>query len=303
VALRCWHGMAWHTSTPAARHDRMKTSMVTGNVPDILARIVDYKRAELSASVIRRGELESLAAENRAFRRDFVAALSARNPAIIAEIKKASPSKGVLVAQDFDPGAIAREYEAGGAAALSVVTDEQFFQGSVDDLDIARGAVRLPVLRKDFILEEYHVAESAARCADAILLLAAILPAARLRQLREYAARLGLAALVEVHDEAELAAALDSGAKLVGVNNRNLRTFEVNLETSIRLAAQIPDGIIKVSESGIRSADDVCRLQVAGFQAFLIGEHLMRSKDRRHALQNLFPIAGSRPKTPASAKQ
>jgi len=276
---------------------------MTGNVPDILARIVDYKRAELAASVMTRGELESLAGENRAFRRNFTAALLGRTPAIIAEIKKASPSKGVLVAHDFDPGAIAGEYEAGGAAALSVVTDEKFFQGSFDDLDIARGAVRLPVLRKDFIFDEFHVAESAARCADAILLLAAILPAQRLRQLREYAGRFGLAALVEVHDETELAAALESGAQLIGVNNRNLRTFEVNLENSLRLAERIPDGIVKVSESGIRCSEDICRLQAAGFQAFLVGEHLMRSKDRRHALQNLFPGVGPKPKPAAPPKQ
>jgi indole-3-glycerol phosphate synthase len=209
----------------------------------------------------------------------------------------------LLVAHDFDPGAIACDYEAGGAAALSVVTDEKFFQGSFDDLDIARGAVRLPVLRKDFIFDEYHVAESAARCADAILLLAAILPAPRLRQLREYAARFGLASLVEVHDETELATALDSGAQIIGVNNRNLRTFEVKLETSLALAPRIPDGIVKVSESGIRSAEDICRLQQAGFQAFLVGEHLMRSKNRRHALENLFPGVNPRPKPPASAKQ
>jgi indole-3-glycerol phosphate synthase len=273
-----------------------------GNVPDILARIVDYKKAELAASVMTRGELESLASENRPFRRDFRAALAGHSPAVIAEIKKASPSKGVLAANDFDPAIIARDYETGGAAALSVVTDEKFFQGSIDDLDIARGAVRLPVLRKDFIFDEHHVAESAARCADAILLLAAILPAGRLRQLREYAARLGLAALVEVHDETELAAALDSGAQLIGVNNRNLRTFEVNLETSLRLSAQIPAGIIRVSESGIRSAEDILRLQDAGFQAFLIGEHLMRSKDRQHALRMLFPSANVRPK-PAPSRQ
>jgi indole-3-glycerol phosphate synthase len=262
---------------------------MTGNIPDILARIVDYKKSELAASIVSRAELEALAVEHRAFRRDFESALSRHAPAIIAEIKKASPSRGVLTSNGFDPAILAREYELGGAAALSVVTDEKFFQGSLDDLDIARGAVRLPVLRKDFVFDEYHVAESAARCADAILLIATILPAARLRHLREYAARLGLAALVEVHDENELAAALDSGARLVGVNNRNLRTFEVNLETSLRLASRIPAGIIKVSESGIRSADDIRRLEQAGYEAFLIGEHLMRSKDPQHALRMLFP--------------
>ena len=262
-----------------------------GNIPDVLARIIDYKKAELAQAVVHRSELEALAVETRAHRRDFRAALAGRNPAIIAEIKKASPSKGVIVAHNnFDPGAIAQSYELGGAAALSVVTDEKFFQGSLDDLDIARGAVRLPVLRKDFTFDEYHVAESAARCADAILLIATLLPTQRLRHLLEYAARFGLAALVEVHDEDELGSALDSGAQLIGVNNRNLRTFEVNLETSLRLAPRIPPGVIKVSESGIRSADDIRRLQEAGFQAFLVGEHLMRSKDQRHALQMLFPV-------------
>jgi indole-3-glycerol phosphate synthase len=261
-----------------------------GNTPDVLTRIVEYKKAELAQAVVHRSELEALAAETRTHRRDFRAALNARTPAIIAEIKKASPSKGVIVEKNsFDPGFVARSYEAGGAAALSVVTDEKFFHGSLDDLDIARGAVRLPVLRKDFIFDEYHVAESAARCADAILLIATLLAPQRLRHLREYAAKLGLAALVEVHDEDELAAALDSGAQVIGVNNRNLRTFEVNLETSLRLAPRIPAGVTKVSESGIRSADDIRRLQDAGFQAFLVGEHLMRSKDQQRALESLFP--------------
>ena len=207
---------------------------------------------------------------------------------MIAEIKKASPSKGVLVGPDVDPGAVARAYEAGGAAALSVLTDERFFNGSLDDLDIARGAVRLPVLRKDFTIDEYHIAEAGARCADAILLIAAILPAARLRQLREYAAKLGLTALVEVHNEVDLQTAIDSGAQLIGVNNRDLRTFEVSIETSLRLAPKIPSGVVKISESGIRSAADIRRLSEAGFQAFLVGEQLMRSKDRQQALRTLL---------------
>jgi indole-3-glycerol phosphate synthase len=257
-------------------------------VPDILARIVEYKKAELGSCLIRREELESLALETRAGRRDFRAALTARTPAVIAEIKKASPSKGLIAAGDFDPSVTARDYEAGGAAALSVLTDEQFFHGSLDDLDIARGAVRLPVLRKDFTIDEYHVAEAGARCADAVLLIAAILPTARLRQLREYAGRFGLAALVEVHDERDLDAALESGAQLIGINNRNLHTFQVTLETSLRLAPRIPSGIVKVSESGIRSAADIQRLHEAGFDAFLIGEHLMRSRDRQHALSALL---------------
>jgi indole-3-glycerol phosphate synthase len=183
---------------------------------------------------------------------------------------------------------MARAYETGGAAALSILTEEQFFQGSLDDLDIARGAVQLPVLRKDFTIDEYQIAEAGARCADAVLLIATILSAKRLRQLREYAAKLGLAALVEAHDEQELNAAIESGAQLIGVNNRNLRTFEVNLETSLRLAPLIPSGVVSVSESGIRSVEDVRRLQQAGFNAFLIGEHLVRSKDPQHAVRALL---------------
>jgi indole-3-glycerol phosphate synthase len=261
---------------------------MTRDIPDILARIVEYKKAELAASIMRRDELEALAWENLRLRRDFRAALLSRNPAVIAEIKRASPSKGVLAPDHFDPGATARAYESGGAAALSVLTDEEFFKGSLDDLDIARGAVRIPVLRKDFTIDEYHVAEAGARCADAVLLIATILSTVRLRQLREYAAKLGLAALVEVHDEEELKSAVDSGARIIGVNNRNLRTFEVTLETSLRLAPRIPDGVLTVSESGIRSAEDIRRLAQAGFQAFLIGEHVMKSKDPQHALRNLL---------------
>jgi indole-3-glycerol phosphate synthase len=261
---------------------------MTRDIPDILARIVEYKKAELAASIMRRDELEALAWENLRLRRDFRAALLSRSPAVIAEIKRASPSKGVLAPDRFEPGATARAYESGGAAALSVLTDEEFFKGSLDDLDIARGAVRIPVLRKDFTIDEYHVAEAGARCADAVLLISTILPTQRLRQLREYAAKLGLAALVEVHDEEELKSAVDSGARIIGVNNRNLRTFEVTLETSLRLAPRIPDGVLTVSESGIRSAEDIRRLAQAGFQAFLIGEHVMKSKDPQHALRNLL---------------
>lgn len=261
---------------------------MTRDIPDILARIVDYKKAELASSIVRRDELEALAWDNLPLRRDFRAALLSRNPAVIAEIKRASPSKGALAPVRFDPAATARAYESGGAAALSVLTEEEFFKGSLDDLDIARGAVRIPVLRKDFTIDEYHVAEAGARCADAVLLISTILPTQRLRQLREYAAKLGLAALVEVHDEEELKSAVDSGAQIIGINNRNLRTFEVTLETSLRLAPQVPDGALKVSESGIRSAEDIRRLAQAGFQAFLIGEHVMKSKDPQHALRNLL---------------
>lgn len=263
------------------------------DIPDILARIVEYKKAELASAFVSRDELETLAEETRPKRRDFRAALAGQSPAVIAEIKRASPSKGAIASGDLDPAAVARAYENGGAAALSVLTEEQFFRGSLDDLDIARGAVGLPVLRKDFTIDEYHVAEAGARCADAVLLIAAILPSVRLRQLREYAAKLGLAALVEVHDEPDLEAALDSGAQLIGVNNRNLRTFEVNLETSLRLAPRIPSGAVKVSESGITTSADIHRLRDAGFNAFLVGELLMRSRDPRQALAALLtPVRG-----------
>jgi indole-3-glycerol phosphate synthase len=251
-------------------------------VPDILARIVGAKRAELARISGSRAELETRA--NRPDRRDFRAALTARRPAIIAEIKKASPSKGVF-AHEFDPAAIARTYE--GAAALSVLTDREFFQGSLADLEAARAAVNIPVLRKDFTIDEFHVIEAAAHGADAILLIAAVLEERELRRFRELAAQFGMAALVEVHDAAELNAALDSGAGIIGVNNRDLRTFQVTLETSLRLAEKIPASILKVAESGIHSRADIERLSAAGYQAFLIGEHLMTSPDPAAALRAL----------------
>ena len=216
--------------------------------------------------------------------RNFRAALTASHPAIIAEIKKASPSKGVL-AETFDPAAIAQLYESGGAAALSVLTDQEFFKGSLDDLLAARDHVKVPVLRKDFTIDEFCVVEAAYHQADAILLIAALLDESELRRLREMAAYYKMAALVEVHDESELDRALASGAEIIGVNNRNLHTFHVTLETSLRLAEKIPSGIVKVSESGIHSSADVKRLK--GFDAFLVGEHLMKSADPAAALREL----------------
>jgi indole-3-glycerol phosphate synthase len=259
-------------------------------IPDVLARIVDSKRAALPRLAAHRDALEQSAAARTAFR-DFQAALttrvSERRPAIIAEIKKASPSKGALTG-DFDPAAFARAYSSGGAAALSVLTDTEFFQGSLDDLESARAAVAIPALRKDFTLDEVHIVEAAAHGADAILLIAALLEENELRKLRELAARYRMAALVEVHDEAELDAATGSGAEIVGVNNRNLHTFEVTLETSLRLASKMPSGVIKVSESGIDSRAAIARLQAAGFDAFLVGEHLMRASDPKAALHGLL---------------
>lgn len=255
-------------------------------VPDILSRIVDHKRAELAERRPRLGELERLAEQAGSRRRDFCAALRAESPAIIAEVKKASPSKGLL-ASDFDPRRIARTYSEGGAAALSVLTDEQFFQGGLDDLEAARAECSIPVLRKDFTIDEFHVVEAAAAGADAILLIAAILTSSQMRRFRELAASYGMAALVEVHEEEELKAALDSGPEVIGVNNRNLHDFSVSLDTSNRLAEQIPAGTLKVSESGIRDNADVRRLMQAGFQAFLVGEHLMKSGDPARALREL----------------
>jgi indole-3-glycerol phosphate synthase len=254
-------------------------------IPDVLARIVDSKRAALPRLIANREALEARAAA-RTSHRDFRAGLVANRPAIIAEVKKASPSKGVF-ADRFDPSAIARAYASGGAAALSVLTDVEFFQGSLDDLESARAAVSIPVLRKDFTLDEVHIVEAAAHNADAILLIAALLDETELRKLRELATRYRMAALVEVHDAAELDAAIGSGAEIIGVNNRNLHTFEVTLETSLRLASKIPSGAIKVSESGIDSSASIARLQDAGFDAFLVGEHLMRAPDAAAALRAL----------------
>lgn len=254
-------------------------------IPDILARIADSKRAALPSLRARRDEFEQRAAARTGYR-DFAAALTAARPAVIAEVKKASPSKGLLSAT-FDPVSIARQYASGGAAALSVLTDEQYFQGSLADLEAARAAVAIPVLRKDFTLDEIHVIEAAAHGADAILLIAALLEEHELRDLRQAAEHYRLAALVEVHDEAELEAAVASGARIIGVNNRNLHSFEVSVETSLRLAARVPAGAIKVAESGIDSPDAVARLQAAGFDAFLVGEHLMKAARPEEALRAL----------------
>ena len=253
-------------------------------VPDILARIVAKKREELACPGPAPDELAERA--RHVARRDFRAALTRNSYAIISEIKKASPSKGVISA-DFNPVRIARSYELGGAAAISVLTDRSFFQGSLGDLECARAAVTLPVLRKDFTLEEYHVLEAAASGADAILLIAAILDELQIRDLRESAARWDMAALVEVHDERELDRAIAAGADIIGVNNRNLTNFEVTLDTSLRLAELMPAGAVRVSESGIHSAADVARLRAAGYQAFLVGEHLMQSGNPAAALRAL----------------
>jgi indole-3-glycerol phosphate synthase len=262
---------------------------------DILERIVAVKREEVAAAKAQRG-IESLLDEARARRdrRDFVAALRRRiahgTPAVIAEIKKASPSKGLL-RERFVPGEIAASYERHGAAAASVLTDTRFFQGSFDDLRAVRAACALPVLRKDFIIDEYQVAQSAALGADCILLIAACLDDARLADLEARATSLGLAVLVEVHDAAELERALRLATPLVGVNNRNLRSFEVTLDTTLDLLPAVPADRLLVTESGILAPADVARLRAAGVHAFLVGEAFMRAAEPGAALAALFPPA------------
>jgi indole-3-glycerol phosphate synthase len=241
---------------------------------NILDKIVAQKEQE-AAALPRAQE----GAGVRPDRRDFLAALQRPKRggvALIAEVKKASPSAGVICA-DFDPVRIARAYEAGGAACLSVLTDQQFFQGSLEYLRAIRSAVSLPLLRKDFMISDRQIFESVHAGADAILLIVRILDDARLKDFHALATSLGLAALVEVHDDAELDRALAMGAKLIGVNNRNLDTFVVDLATTERLAARVPADVLLVAESGIHARADVARVQAAGARAILVGESLMKN--------------------------
>ena len=259
------------------------------NVPGILAEIVARKQIELKVLRPQRAEFERRAADQKGRQRGFASSLRIRaviSPAVIAEIKQASPSRGLLTA-DFRPTRMARSYELGGAVALSVLTDQDFFKGSLDDMVSVRGAVGIPILRKDFTIEELNILEAAAWGADAILLIAALHDAAALRRLREFALSLGVDALVEVHDEEELARTLESGATIVGVNNRDLRTFEVSLDTSLRLASLMPPTVFKVSESGIFTAEHIAMLRQVGYQAFLVGESLMKAPDPTNAVRAL----------------
>lgn len=253
----------------------------------MLAAIVQDKKTEVAELHSRAAQLEAEAHERKLPPRKFAEALRRRGPAVIAEIKKASPSKGLLQ-PDFHPAFIAHSYEEGGAACLSVLTDRKYFQGSLHDLEAARAAVSLPVIRKDFTIDRLQIFETAAHGGDAVLLIAAILDVHELTAFRELASSLGLAALVEVHDSEELAKAIDSGAEIIGVNNRNLDTFEVSLDTSLRLSYQMPTGVIRVSESGIYSRADIELLSGAGFHAFLIGESLMKSQDPVASLKSLL---------------
>ncbi|MCE9657056.1 MAG: indole-3-glycerol phosphate synthase TrpC [Burkholderiales bacterium] len=259
---------------------------------DILQKIVAVKREEVAAARAGR-DLPSLRreAEARGGQRDFVAglrrAVAERGGAVIAEVKKASPSKGVLRA-DFRPAEIATSYEKHGAAALSVLTDERFFQGSRAALEAARAACALPVLRKDFMIDSYQLFEARAMGADCILLIAAILGDAELAEFEATATALGMSVLVEVHDDAELDRALKLHTPLVGINNRNLRSFEVSLETTLAMLPRVPAERLVVSESGIHSPADIARLRGAGVHAFLVGEAFMRAPDPGVALASLL---------------
>ena len=259
-----------------------------------LDTILASTRASVAAAkdLVPVAELERRAAAHQP--RGWAAALrkrAATGPAVIAEIKKASPSKGMIRA-DFDVEWLARRLSAGGAAALSVLTDEPFFQGSLRNLELASKAVKLPCLRKDFMVNEYQILEARAHRADAILLIAAALRGAEMKRFAALAHELDLDVLMEVHTSEELERVLDAlgetGADAVGVNNRDLKSFEVSLETSLELIDRIPASVVRVAESGIATAEDLARLRLAGFDAFLIGESLMRQPDPGAALAGLL---------------
>jgi len=259
---------------------------------DILKKILARKAEEVAAAK-RERPLERLREEARAAppARDFAGALRAKiaggRAAVIAEIKRASPSKGLLRA-DFDPAAIAASYAAHGATCLSVLTDREFFQGALQDLAAARNACALPALRKDFVLEVYQVFEARALGADCILLIAAALELARLRELEAAAEELGMAVLVEVHDAGELATALALRTPLVGINNRNLRSFETRLATTLDLLPRIPPERLVITESGVATREDVAMMRNRGVNAFLVGEVFMRAADPGVELERLF---------------
>ena len=263
------------------------------NTSTILEKIIAHKQLEIhrNSQRISQAVLEKQAVVNMPDRRGFIRALRARmeaqQAAVIAEIKKASPSQG-LIRPDFDPARIARQYAEAGATCLSVLTDEQFFQGSTQYLQQARAACALPVIRKDFIIDPYQVAEAGAMGADCILLIVAALNPPRLRDLAVCAQDLALDVLVEVHNETELDIALSAGFDLIGVNNRNLHDFHTDLETTFRLAALAPDDKLIVTESGIANAGDVKRMMSQGIYGFLIGETFMRADDPGEKLRELF---------------
>jgi len=260
-------------------------------VETVLDRILEARRRRIEESKARvpLARLQQ-SAEEHGNRRDFAAAISGATLRVIAELKQASPSRGIL-RQDYQPKEIASSYEAAGAAALSVLTEPDYFRGKLEDLAGARDAVGLPVLRKDFIVDDYQVYESAAAGADAILLIVAALADNDLKNLIELARRLKLATLVEVHTEEELRRAQEAGAQIIGVNNRDLKTLGVDLETSFRLRSKIPSSCLAVSESGIKAPADMKRLNEAGYDAVLIGERFMTRPDPGKELAELLGAA------------
>jgi indole-3-glycerol phosphate synthase len=263
-------------------------------VSDVLRRILETKRAELGAAraAVPPAEMERrarLAPPPRDFAGALRAAIGRGRPAVIAEAKRASPSKGLL-REDYDPAAIARSYAQGGAACLSVLTDRDYFRGAPEHLAAARAACALPVLRKDFTVDPYQVHEARAMGADCILLIAAALEAGAMRELEAAALGLGMSVLVEVHDERELDAALALRTPLIGVNNRDLRTFETRLERTKKLMSRVPPDRLLVSESGIATVEDVRRLWGWGVRAFLVGEAFMRAPEPGKSLAELFAV-------------
>lgn len=255
----------------------------------MLQAIIDHKVQELAAR--RRARPLTALREAPLFAsatRDFAAALAAPGRRIVAEVKRASPSRG-RIRDDFDPVTIAAGYAAAGAAAVSVLTDERFFEGSLDDLSAVRARVPIPVLRKDFLFEPYHVYEARAAGADAFLLIAAILSAEHMRELVALGEELGMTALVEVHSPEQIERASGAGVRVWGINNRDLDTFETRLDTGLELLRLIPRGETVVIESGLRTRDDLARFEAAGARAFLIGETFMRAPDPGAALRELLP--------------